>query len=107
MIGWVAPVARTAFTSDCIPAAVQGGDPDRVDVPGGHRGDGGGVAGAVEDAPALDTGVLRARAVDAQQPDGRSVTVDEAIAGDADRERGCGGRRRGWQGEADKAGRKC
>ncbi len=27
MIGWVAPVARTAFTSDCIPAVFQAGDP--------------------------------------------------------------------------------
>ena len=89
---------------DVEPAVFVEGDPDRVDVPGGHRRDGGGVAGPIEDAPTLDTGVLRAGAVDAEQADGGPVAVDEVIARDADRERRCRGCRRGRDGEDDKAG---
>src|SRR2546423_2762023 len=67
---------------DVQPAVFIQRDPDGVDVPGGHGRDRGRIVGPVENTPALDAGVFGAGAIDAQQPDGRTVAVHEAIAGD-------------------------
>ena len=74
---------------DVEPAIFVQRNTDHVDVPGRHRGDRGGVVWTIEDAPALDAGVFRARTIDAEQADRRAVAVDQMVGGDADRKR-CG-----------------
>jgi hypothetical protein len=51
-----------------------------VHVPGGERVDHRVVAGAVEDSPALDAGVLGARVVDALEVDDVVVPVQKLVA---------------------------
>ena len=82
---------------DVEPAIFVQGNPDGVDVPGGHGDDGSGVIRAIEDPPPLDAGVFRTGAIDAQQPDGPAVAIDQLVGRDSNRKR-CGRHCGGWVG---------
>jgi hypothetical protein len=72
------------------PAVLVQRHPDRVGVPGRDRGRIGIVLMPVVVAKAVDAGVLRARVIDAQQPDRLARAIDEVIALDRDRQRNGG-----------------
>src|SRR5205085_7904703 len=88
---------RRVDAVDAEPAVLVEGDPHRVGVPAGDRGDARRVARAVEHRVSLDAHVLGAGSRDPEQPDRRAGGVDEVVALDADADRTGGGARRARQ----------
>ncbi|OLD72753.1 MAG: hypothetical protein AUF61_02775 [Chloroflexi bacterium 13_1_20CM_66_33] len=85
------PVARAAVSGgraiDPEPAILVQRKANRIDMPGGHRGDRRRIIGPIEGAAAIHAHVFGARPVDAKQPDRMAAAVNEVVAGHPDGQR--------------------